>query len=57
MNKSDIIELLESIISISDEILKAIKASDTNPPSYIFDDLKRIDNEIDEICFDIQNPE
>ena len=52
----EIIELLESIISMADEGIKAVKSSD-DLPGTLYDDLKRIDVLLDEALFDLQNPD
>jgi hypothetical protein len=52
----EIIELLESIINMADEGIKAVKAAD-DLPSTLYDDLKRIDILLDEALFDVQNPD
>jgi hypothetical protein len=55
-NHPEIIQLLESIISMADEGIKAVKSSD-DLPGTLYDDLKRIDILLDEALFDLQNPD
>ena len=53
---TEIIELLESIISMADEGIKAVKAA-ADLPGTLYDDLKRIDILLYEALFDVQNPD
>lgn len=53
---TEIIELLESIINMANEGIAAVKASD-KLSGELYSDLKRIDTLLDEVLFDLTNPE
>ena len=59
MNKSDLITLLESVASIAKQTsvgIKAIKNENDFDAYYYACRIKQIQQEIDEICFEIHNP-
>lgn len=59
MNKSELITLLESVASIAMQTsagIKAIKNENDFDAYYYAWRIKQIQQEIDEICFEIHNP-